>query len=95
MSKLLKYENGKWVTDPSSGVEWFGYHGFRRGLASNLFELGVNPKVIAAILRHGDVSTTLQYYIQTSDTEARRALEKLEEKIRNAPSGVFMNGKPI
>jgi integrase len=66
-----------------NGVEWSGFHGFRRGLASNLFGLGVNPKVIAAILRHSDISTTLQFYIQTSDSESRTALAKMEEKIRS------------
>jgi integrase len=39
-----------------SAVEWNGFRGFRRGLASNLFDLGVHPKVVAAILRH-DVMT--------------------------------------
>ena len=95
MSKLLKFENGRWVSNPDSGVQWFGFHGFRRGLASNLFDLGVNPKVIAAILRHGDIGRTLQYYVQTPDSESRLALAKLEEKIRNAPFGVLMNGKGI
>ena len=74
--------SGEIIDDKASGVEWKGYHGFRRGLASNLFGLGVNPKVIAAILRHGDISTTLQFYVQTPDSESRAAMEKLEESIR-------------
>jgi integrase len=68
-------------------VQWAGFHGFRRGLASNLFSLGVNPKVVAAILRHSDVATTLQWYIKTPDAETRAAMDKLENRIRNAPSG--------
>ena len=61
-----------------------------------LFGLGVNPKVIAAILRHSDISTTLQFYIQTPDAESRAALAKLEERIaaRNASQQVLINGQP-
>ena len=47
-----------------TGIEWKGWHGFRRGLATNLFDLGVHPKLIAAILRHSDVATTMKHYIK-------------------------------
>jgi integrase len=66
-----------------STVKWSGFHGFRRGLASNLFGLGINPKVIAAILRHSDVSMTLQFYIKEAEGESRMALEKLEAKVKS------------
>jgi integrase len=61
------------------GVKWEGFHGFRRGLASNLFALGVNPKVIQALLRHKSVAVTLQHYIKTPDAEAVAAMAKLEK----------------
>lgn len=35
-----------------TGLEWRGWHSFRRGLATNLGELGVAPKVIQRIMRH-------------------------------------------
>jgi integrase len=60
-------------------LEWKGWHAFRRSLATNLYACGVQPKIIQAILRHSDVSTTLGYYVQTQDTEARAALQKIEE----------------
>jgi len=69
-----------WKTSPI--VEWKGFHGFRRGLATNLFELGVHPKTIAAILRHSDVNTTLKHYIKERDTESRSALATLEARIK-------------
>jgi integrase len=94
-NRIIKpaFKKAKFMDEP--GVEWLGYHGFRRGLASNLFGLGVNPKVIAAILRHSDISTTLQFYIQTPDRESRTAMEKLEEKIKGMSSGVTINGVPV
>jgi integrase len=61
------------------GVKWSGFHGFRRGLASNLFALGVNPKVIGALLRHQSIAVTLQHYIKTPDAEAVAAMGKLEK----------------
>lgn len=28
------------------GLEWYGWHDFRRGIASNLYELGADEKVV-------------------------------------------------
>jgi integrase len=76
-------------------VYWKGFHGFRRGLATNLLALGVNPPVIAAILRHSDVATTLEFYAQTRSNETRIAMEQLENRIRNRPSGVLIGGREV
>jgi integrase len=57
--------------------EWKGWHRFRRSLASNLYALGVKPKVIQAILQHSDIATTLDFYVETSESESREALDKL------------------
>jgi integrase len=57
---------------------WKGWHSFRRGLGSNLYALGVQPKVIQAILRHSDIGTTLQYYVQTPTEDSREALQVIE-----------------
>ena len=57
--------------------KWKGWHCFRRSLASNLYSLGVTPKAIRAILRHSDISTTLDFYVETSESESRAALDKL------------------
>ena len=35
-----------------ASISWHGWHGFRRGLASNLNHLGVDDSVIQRILRH-------------------------------------------
>jgi site-specific recombinase XerD len=63
-------------------VKWKSWHAFRGGLASNLFSLGIAPKVIQAILRYSDIGTTLSYYVQTPDSEARDALRQIEEWMR-------------
>jgi integrase len=38
---------------------WHGWHAFRRGLATNLHQLGVADKTIQAILRHSNVGLTM------------------------------------
>jgi integrase len=63
-------------------LEWRGWHAFRRSLASNLYSCGVAPKVIQAIMRHSDIGTTLAYYVQTPDDEARAALQKIEDRLQ-------------
>ena len=47
----------------------------------NLYSLGVKPKVIQAILRHSDITTTLDFYVETSEAESREALDKLSSRM--------------
>jgi integrase len=62
-------------------LTWKGWHAFRRGLASNLYAIGVSPKIIQAVLRHKDIGTTLQFYVTTDDEESRAALRRIEDGI--------------
>lgn len=65
----------------ANGLEWKGWHAYRRGLATNLKELGVEDTTIQCILRHEDVSTTQRFYIKTAPRRAQEAMRVLEEKI--------------
>jgi integrase len=60
---------------------WKGWQAYRRGLATNLKELGVPDTTIQCILRHENVSTTQRFYIKTASAVAVDAMKKLEEKI--------------
>jgi integrase len=64
-----------------AGVKWVGWHGFRRGLASNLNRLGVDDSVIQAILRHSDVSVTQRCYIKTAPPDAVAAMRRLSATV--------------
>ena len=44
---------------------WHGWHAFRRGLATNLHELGVADKDIQAILRHSNLGITMNIYVKS------------------------------
>ena len=68
----------------ANGMEWKGWHAYRRGLATNLHELGVPDKVIQAILRHEDVSTTQRSYIKTVPQVVTDAVNQLEARIARA-----------
>jgi integrase len=65
-------------------IEWKGWHAFRRGLATNLGVLGVNPKDIQAILRHGELATTMDIYRQSVSKEGHAAMRKLERAFKRA-----------
>jgi len=67
-----------------SGVEWHGWHALRRGLATNLHELGVPDKIIQMILRHSNVGVTQSCYIKTTDPQAVEGMKKLEREISRA-----------
>ncbi|MGI9102522.1 MAG: tyrosine-type recombinase/integrase [Terriglobales bacterium] len=59
--------------------EWHGYHAFRRGLATNLYRLGTPDKTIQAILRHSNLSTTMNVYVKTVDADTVKAMAALDE----------------
>jgi integrase len=73
-----------------AGVKsWTGWHGFRRGLATNLYELGVAEKTIQAILRRADVRTTRKHYIKKNvaseaSTTALKRLETVFHKVQKS-----------
>lgn len=72
------------IIKPSFGQPsgWVGYHGFRRGLSTNLLGLGVEPIIVAAILRQSDVRTTLEHYNQQRDSAKVAAMQRLEAQVR-------------
>lgn len=63
------------------GLRWKGWHGFRRGLATNLKALGVDDMTIMAIIRNGDVQTTRKHYIKTIPAHVQAAMDALEKQI--------------
>ncbi len=68
---------------------WYGWHAFRRGLATNLNKLGVDDLTISRILRHSDVSLTQKIYIKPVSENNQAAMAKIE----NALSDTFVTPK--
>jgi integrase len=63
--------------------EWRGWHAFRRGLASTLFELGAEDVVVQRILRHARVIVTRESYIRRFDRRVEDAMDAFGRAARN------------
>ena len=74
-------------------LPWYGWHAFRRGLASNLSELGVPDDVIQQILRHGDVGTTQKFYRKTRRPAVSKAMRKLSRRLGVVSKRKFITDK--
>ena len=71
-------------------LPWYGWHAFRRGLASNLYEIGAQDKVAQRILRHSKPHVTRERYIKVFDRTMLDAVEKVQariEELRQAREG--------
>jgi integrase len=62
-------------------IPWAGWHGFRRGLSTNLKTLGIDDTVIQRVLRHANVEVTRQSYIKVEDAVKKAAMKKLQKSL--------------
>jgi integrase len=62
-------------------IDWYGWHGFRRGIASNLYELGADEKIVQRVLRHAKSHVTKDRYIKAFDPAVVAAMKKLEATV--------------
>jgi len=65
-------------------LRWRGWHGFRRGLATNLNALGVDDKTIQAILRHGNVNITMNIYVKSVAESQVAAMDLVGAEMENS-----------
>ncbi len=65
------------------GLKWYGWHAFRRGLATNLKQIGVDDKTIQTILRHADYTTTMNHYVLSVPESVRTAMKRFEMFVCN------------
>jgi hypothetical protein len=80
------------------GICWHGWHGFRRGIASNLYELGANDNVVQRILRHAKTTRdqgTLYQGIRSGsfgcDEESRSVFGHAERLFSNSSASELSN----
>jgi integrase len=59
---------------------WKGWHGFRRGVATELLRNGVSHLVIQRALRHSNVNVTQESYIQSVPEVVSDALDRLAKR---------------
>ena len=84
MGRPLHLDNlSRRVIRPAVGDLWHGWHAFRRGLATVLFDLGVPAETARTILRHSNVAVTQEHYLMLqSRKQGRAAMKKLGSKVR-------------
>lgn len=61
-----------------SGCHSHGWHGFRRGIASNLYALGASDKVVQRILRHAKAHVTKELYIKALAPDVLEAMQRMQ-----------------
>lgn len=64
-----------------AGIEWEGWHGFRRGLATDLERIGVRETIAAMILRHSNDRVTRKHHIKPPSIEAVSAMQRLSDRL--------------
>jgi len=72
------------------GLRWFGWHGFRRGIASNLYQLGANEKIVQRILPHAKPHVTKDRYIKAFDPAVLEAMQWMQatvDVLEKSPAG--------
>jgi integrase len=67
-----------------AGLEWHGWHSFRRGLATTLHALGTEDKTIQRILRHSNQATTMNIYVKADPAKTRDALQRVNDAFEGA-----------
>jgi integrase len=67
----------------SSLPAWAGWHGFRRGLGTNLQALDVDLKTTMEILRHAQISTTADFYVKEVSEQSKTAMMRLEKLVES------------
>ncbi len=63
--------------------QWYGWHAFRRGLATTFHQAGVDDKTIQAILRHSNVGLTMNVHVKSVTESQVNAMEVLELACNN------------
>ncbi|MFL6437989.1 MAG: tyrosine-type recombinase/integrase [Terriglobales bacterium] len=74
LSFRMKESNGKKVTVITDD-RTFGFHALRHSLVTFLVSKDVDPKTVQAMLRHANVTTTLQLYAKSVDAKRLKAQE--------------------
>ena len=57
------------------GIAWKGFHAFRRGVATRMFDAGEDQKTLQAALRHSDSKTTMEWYVKSNAKKVSKAFE--------------------
>ena len=92
--RIFKNRIETWTKHPirpvikRAGLRWTGWHGFRRGLATTLNDLGVPLLTIQAIMRHSSPQVTEQAYVKRLPKQSLAAMEEFERAVQSESRNV-------
>jgi len=93
-SKEVHEADGHEYRRDNSLPKWRGWHAFRRGLATNLHDLGVADKDIQAILRHSNIGITMNIYVKSLAESQVDAMDLLGAELgKVSTSDTSLDGK--
>lgn len=67
----------------SLGLQWWGFHAMRRGIATNLYSLGATDKIVQRVLRHSKATVTKQNYIKSVPADVQNAMTVMNDAVLN------------
>lgn len=84
MGRPLHLDNlSRRVIRPAVGELWHGWHAFRSGVATVLYDLGVPVESASLILRHANADVTREHYLMLqSRKQGRAAMRRFGSKVR-------------
>jgi len=78
-----------------AGIPHFTQHDCRRTFATRCAEAGVKPHKLQAWLGHGDISTTMKFYVHEQRKESRAEMLRLDIGLPDAPVPIAMRRKAV
>lgn len=73
----------------------FSPHTLRHTFASNMIAKGVQPKVLQTLMGHNDISTTMNLYCHTDDSQLYNAMNLFQENGVNSGKMVSINRRIV
>jgi integrase len=67
------------------GLEWFGFHAFRRGIATNLYSLGASDKTVQRVRRHAKADVTREKYIKSVPKDVVATMSRMNDAYAALP----------
>jgi len=69
----------------------FGFHNLRHGLSTYLVKAKADPKIVQTLMRHTDIGTTMNLYVQTMSEDRIEAQGLILEKLMQTPANGPVN----
>jgi integrase len=77
-AKNSSYDTHLYKLCDEAGIKRFCMHALRHTYATRAIESGMQPKVLQKLLRHANISTTMDRYVHVTDESLSKAVQQFE-----------------